>query len=149
MKGKYNTQDKDVMKRAAQSKNKSRLQEIIAFARVSGFKRIGIATCITVQKYADKLAEFLRAEGFEVFSINCRESGLCGEEVCDILTGSCCDPVSQADYLNNAGTDLNIEVGLCLGHGLLFHKYSKAPVTTFLVKDFAHKHNTVAAMEEI
>lgn len=149
MKGEYNTQDKDVMKRAAQSKSKSRLQELVKFAKISGFHKIGIATCITVQKYAEKLAELLRAEGFEVFSIHCRESGLCGEEVCDILTGSCCDPISQADYLNNAGTDLNIEVGLCLGHGLLFHQYSKAPVTTFLVKDFAHKHNIVAAIEEI
>ena len=40
-------------------------------------------------------------------------------------------------------TDLNINVGLCLGHELLFEQHSAAPVTTFLVKDFATGHKTV------
>lgn len=148
MKGEYHGQDKEIMVQAAKAKSKSRLQELINFAKEAGFKKIGIAHCITVKKYAERLAELLRAENFEVYAIDCRESGLRGEEVCDILTGSCCDPVSQAQYLNALQTDFNIDVGLCLGHGLLFQKHSKAPVTTFLVKDFAHKHNTAAVLSE-
>lgn len=143
---KYNTQDKNLMIMTAKSKNKSRLQELIDFAHVSGAKKLGIANCKSMQPYADKLAELLVDAGFEVFSINCRESGLDGSDICEEMVGSCCDPVSQAEYLNEKATDLNIEIGLCLGHGLLFRKYSKAMVTTFLVKDFANHHNIVEAL---
>ena len=59
------------------------------------------------------------------------------------MAGPCCDPVFQARYLNDRNTDFNINVGLCLGHGLLFQKYSNVEVTTFLVKDFATGHKTV------
>lgn len=144
----YDDADKDVMLRSAQAKSKSRLQELINFAKASGFKKLGIANCKGVQKYADKLVELLRNAGFEVYAVNCRESGLCGDEICDTMSGACCDPVFQAKYLNEQKTDFNIAVGLCLGHGLLFQKYSEAEVTTFLVKDFAHNHNMAAALSE-
>lgn len=63
------------------------------------------------------------------------------------IKGSSCDPAYQADYLNSMNTDLNVNVGLCLGHGLIFQKHSKAPVTTLIVKDFATKHNPLANLE--
>lgn len=148
-KGHYASEDAEVMISSAKAKNKSRLQELIDFAKVSGFKKIGIANCKGVQKYADKLAEKLTNEGFEVVAINCRESGLQGCDICSDLSGACCDPLSQATYLNEQGTDFNINVGLCLGHGLLFQKYSKVAVTTFLVKSFAHNHNVTLALDDI
>lgn len=43
--------------------------------------------------------------------------------------------------LNDLQTDLNIIVGLCIGHDILFTKYSEAPVTTFIVKDRVTGHN--------
>ena len=43
--------------------HKSRLQELIEFIKVSGFHKIGIANCLSMQKYADKLAEILRETG--------------------------------------------------------------------------------------
>lgn len=139
----YNEQDKHMMKLSAQAKSKSRLQELIDFARLSGFKKIGVANCKGVQPYADKLTDRLKEEGFEVFGINCKESGLDGGDICEEMAGPCCDPVSQATYLNEQKTDFNINVGLCLGHGLLFQKYSEAEVTTFLVKDFATNHKSI------
>ncbi len=139
----YTNQDKEMMKIAARSKSKSRLQELIDFAKLSGFKKIGIANCKGVQPYADKLAELLKEAGFDVVAVNCKESGLDGCDICEEMAGPCCDPVSQAAYLNGQKTDFNINVGLCLGHGLLFQKYSEAEVTTFLVKDFATNHKTV------
>lgn len=139
----YTNQDKETMKISASAKSKSRLQELIDFAKLSGFKKIGIANCKGVQPYADKLAALLREAGFEVEAVNCKESGLDGCEICEEMAGSCCDPISQAEYLNRQKTDFNINVGLCLGHGLLFQKYSEAEVTTFLVKDFATNHKTV------
>ena len=146
--GDYNEKDKEMMVVSAKARSKSRLQELIEFAKISGFKKLGIANCKSVQPYADKLLEKLAAAGFEFVSVNCRDSGLDACMICDDMKGPCCDPLSQAAYLNAQETDMNINVGLCLGHGLLFQKYSKALVTTFLVKDFAYKHNMAAALEE-
>lgn len=142
----YKSEDCEVMIKSAKAKSKSRLQELIDFAKISGFKKLGIANCKGVQEYADKLVERLKAEGFDVVALNCKQSGLDGCEICEEMSGPCCDPISQAKYLNEQQTDFNINVGLCLGHGLLFQKYSKAEVTTFLVKSFAHNHNIVEAL---
>ncbi|MBQ8784714.1 MAG: DUF1847 domain-containing protein [Alphaproteobacteria bacterium] len=142
----YNQADIETMIISAQARDKSRLQELIRFAHLSGYKKIGIANCAGVQKYAENLMRILVSEGFEVFSINCKQSGLKGEELSTELNGPSCDPVSQAEYLSQCKTDINIEVGLCLGHGLLFSKHSQAPVTTFLVKDFSTEHKTVECL---
>ena len=48
--------------------------------------------------------------------------------------------------LNEEGTDLNVVVGLCVGHDSLFYKYSEAPVTTFITKDRVMGHNPAAAV---
>jgi len=40
-----------------------------------------------------------------------------------------CNPIGQAMALNKSQTDLNIILGLCVGHDTLFIKYSQAPVT--------------------
>ena len=52
----------------------------------------------------------------------------------------------QAKRLNAENTELNIVVGLCVGHDSLFYKYSEAPVTTLVVKDRVLGHNPVAAL---
>ena len=57
----YDARDRKVMEISFRTKNKSRLQELIDFIRVSGFKKIGIANCKAVQKYADKLADWYNA----------------------------------------------------------------------------------------
>lgn len=143
----YNSFDRDVMYRTAKSQNKSRLVELIEFAKISGFKKLGIAGCSSVARYSDKLSEILTEAGFEVCLIKCKESGLDAAEICDSLSGPSCDPLSQAEYLNSQNTDFNIMVGLCLGHELIFQKYSKVPYTTFMVKDFSTKNRTAAVLE--
>jgi len=57
-----------------------------------------------------------------------------------------CNPVGQAMLLDDAGSQLNVVVGLCVGHDALFTKTSKAPVTTLVVKDRVLCHNPVAAL---
>ena len=52
----------------------------------------------------------------------------------------------QAELLNREHTDLNVVVGLCVGHDSLFYKYSDAPVTTAVTKDRVLCHNPVAAL---
>ena len=57
-----------------------------------------------------------------------------------------CNPIAQAELLNQEGTQFNICLGLCVGHDSLFYKYSKALVTTLVVKDRATGHNPAAAI---
>ena len=66
----YNEIDKQIMYNTFISRSKSRLQELITFAKASNFHKIGVANCKAVQPYADKLIEHLKDAGFEVFSIN-------------------------------------------------------------------------------
>lgn len=147
-KGQYSDQEIKEMDIIKNSLNRSRLQELINYAKNSNYKKIGIANCLSMQKYADKLIEILKNEGFEVVSINCKNSGLQNSDLFgEEAKGPSCDPLSQADFLNNEKTDLNINVGLCLGHGILFNKHSNAPTTTFIVKDFATNHNSVSNLE--
>ena len=52
-----------------------------------------------------------------------------------------CNPILQAKKLEAEGTDLNVVVGLCVGHDSLFYKYSAAPATTLITKDRVTGHN--------
>ena len=143
----YNQEDKNIMYKTFKSRNKSRLKELVAFAKECNFRKIGIANCKAVQIYADRLKEILLEAGFDVFTINCKDSGFDGTCISDSMSGPCCDPLSQAIFLNSQQTELNINVGLCLGHGIIFAKHSNAPVTTLLVKDFETGHNIIEALK--
>ena len=57
-----------------------------------------------------------------------------------------CSPIVQAEILNDAGCDLNILMGLCVGHDSLFFKHAKAFTTVFVVKDRLLGHNPIAAL---
>lgn len=45
-----------------------------------------------------------------------------------------CNPILQARLLNRAHTDLNVVIGLCVGHDSLFYKYADAYSTTLITK---------------
>ena len=57
-----------------------------------------------------------------------------------------CNPVLQAELLNQAGTELNIVMGLCVGHDSLFYKHAQGITTTLVTKDRVTGHNPVAAL---
>jgi uncharacterized metal-binding protein len=59
---------------------------------------------------------------------------------------ACCNPVLQAGLLNDLKTQLNVIVGLCVGHDSLFMRHSEAPVTTLIVKDRVLGHNPAVAL---
>jgi uncharacterized metal-binding protein len=48
--------------------------------------------------------------------------------------------------LNQAKTDFNIMLDLCIGHDSLFLKYIKGLTTVFAVKDRVLGHNPMAAL---
>jgi len=132
----------------------TRVEEIIAFAKKIGAKKIGIATCIGLMNEAKIFAKVLKAKGLDSYSVICKvgsvdktEVGI--EEDLKIQRGcheALCNPILQAKLLNKEKTDLNVIVGLCVGHDSLFIKYSKAPVTTLITKDRVLGHNPAAAL---
>ena len=65
---------------------------------------------------------------------------------CEAVGVNMCNPVLQALALNDAGTDLNLIVGLCVGHDSLFIKHSNALCTSVITKDRVLCHNPAAAL---
>lgn len=129
----------------------TRLEETIEFAKKIGAKKIGIATCLGLLKESNILAKILRSHGFEVYGAACKagmqkKTDVGIPERCNAVGENMCNPVLQAKLLNKAGTDLNILMGLCVGHDSMFYKYSDALVTTLVSKDRVLAHNPVAAI---
>jgi uncharacterized metal-binding protein len=132
-----------------------RVKELIEFSRLLGAKKIGIAFCTGLKDEALRLTSILEKQQFKVVSAVCKCGG-----VDKSLLGvdkeykirdpekfeAACNPVLQAELLNNFKTDLNVIVGLCIGHDILFNMNSKAPVTTLIVKDRLLGHNPVIGL---
>jgi uncharacterized metal-binding protein len=132
-----------------------RVEEIAQFAKKMGYKKLGIAFCLGLKDEAEILTEILENRGFEVVSVCCkagaipkerigltREQKIKGPDAFEAM----CSPISQAKIINEAGTEFNILVGLCVGHDSLFFKYSKAPVTVLVAKDRVFGHNPVMGL---
>jgi len=129
----------------------TRIEEIMAYAKKMGMKKLGIATCVGLIRESNTLASILRSHGFEVYGVACKagvqkKSDVGIPDRCNAIGENMCNPILQAKVLNEAKTDLNIVVGLCVGHDSLFYKYSDALVTTAVTKDRVLGHNPVAAL---
>ncbi len=132
----------------------TRIEETMEFARRCGFKKLGIAFCIGMRNEAKALADVLRHNGFEVFSVLCKSGSIPKEEIGlkkeekirPDRFEAMCNPIAQAEILNKAGTELNLILGLCVGHDTLFIMHSKAPVTCIAVKDRVLAHNPLGAL---
>ena len=128
-----------------------RVKETILFAKRMGYHKIGIATCVALIRESRILAKMLRANGFEVYGVACK-AGEIFKDTLDIPPNHqgpgpvACNPVLQAQLLNQEGTDMNIVMGLCVGHDSLFYKHGKAVTTTLIVKDRVLIHNPVMAL---
>ena len=128
----------------------TRLEEIALFAKKMGFDHIGVAFCIGFSDEAEKLVNILKPH-FKVTSAVCKICGIeKGEFDLQRLRhdeyDTMCNPLGQAEVLNRAGTQLNILMGLCVGHDMLFTRASHAPVTVFAVKDRVLAHNPLGVL---
>lgn len=131
---------------------KPRLQEIMEFAGKMNFQRLGLAFCEGLKEEAAATVTILENQGFDVISVMCKVGGTPKERLGiredeKILIGeeeTMCNPIAQAEVLNDAGTELNILLGLCVGHDSLFIKYARAYTTVFAVKDRVLGHNPLA-----
>ena len=128
-----------------------RLQELIEFCRLMEYRHLGLAFCIGLSSEAKSLQDILKANGYTVSSVCCKVCGIMKDEfglekIAPERDEAMCNPVGQAEILNEEGVDLNIGVGLCVGHDVLFIKHSEAPFTPLVIKDRVLAHNPIGAV---
>jgi len=132
----------------------TRIEETVLYARLRGYKKLGLAFCIGLSGEAELLTNLFLNEGFEVVSVCCMCGALSSDDVAlpdedKIVPGSrqpMCNPIGQAAVLDAEGCELNILLGLCVGDDTLFIKHSEAPVTVLAVKDRVLAHNPLGAL---
>jgi uncharacterized metal-binding protein len=147
----YDRESLEVMSFAEEAyvRGSNRLEEIRNYAQRAGVRRIGIAHCVSMPKEADAVKNFLSKE-FEVYTVDCKcgkikKHELLGGESNSIM----CNPSGQADFLREHDTQLNISMGLCVGHDMLFAKKSDVAVTTLVVKDRVNHHNPIEGIRAL
>ncbi|MEM3383657.1 MAG: DUF1847 domain-containing protein [Nitrososphaerales archaeon] len=132
-----------------------RIKELIEFCKLIKAEKIGVAFCVGLQDEAIRIVKILEDSGFSIASIMCK-CGAIDKTKLDVAKEykigdpsefeAACNPILQAQLLNDANTAINVIVGLCIGHDMLFTMNSKAPVTTLIVKDRLLGHNPVIAL---
>jgi len=133
---------------------KPRIVEIVEFAQKMKYQRLGLAFCDGLSKEAKIVGGFFSSHGFDVVSVVCK-AGRVPKEAIGILEHQkirigkfepMCNPIFQAQVLNEEKTEMNVLLGLCVGHDSLFLKYASAPCTVLAVKDRVLVHNPLAAI---
>ncbi|HIH01725.1 TPA: DUF1847 domain-containing protein [Thermoplasmata archaeon] len=129
----------------------TRIEELALYASMMGMKKVGVAFCVGLSNEARVVADVLESKGLEVHSVCCKVCGIDKDDVGVVkMHGdgkeAVCNPIGQASSLERCGTELNVIVGLCVGHDILFTERSRAPVSTLIVKDRVLAHNPVGAV---
>ena len=133
---------------------KPRIAEIMEFANKMNYHRLALVFCIGLRREAAIVHKLYKQHGFDVVSVACKvgrvpkeELGL-HEDQKIVPNGfeSMCNPVLQAMLANHYKSDLNVLLGLCVGHDSLFLKHAEAPSTVLAVKDRLLGHNPLAAV---
>ena len=133
---------------------KTRIVEIYEFAEKMKYRRLGLAFCLGLAREAATVEDILKSRAFEVVSVLCKAGrtskdriGIEDEEkIYQDTDEAMCNPIFQAKLLNPEQTELNILLGLCVGHDSIFFKYAEAPTTVLAVKDRVTGHNPLAAI---
>lgn len=135
-----------------------RLKDTIEYAKRMGYKKLGLAFCVGLISEAQKVAEMLEKYDFNICGVCCKtgsvkkkDVGVPEEYTMRSKTGYMigwitCNPAAQALLLNKEKTDMNIIIGLCVGHDITFTHLSKAPVTTLIAKDRSMPHNPAGVL---
>ena len=132
----------------------TRIEDIMDFARRIGAQKLGLAHCVGLMHEARLAREIFMAGGFEVYTVCCKVGSIDKEKIGlqdqeKVRPGqyeALCNPIGQAALLAKAGTQLNVVIGLCVGHDSLFFMHSKAPATVLIAKDRVLGHNPAACL---
>lgn len=134
-----------------------RARETIEFARRMGFRRLGIAFCAFVVEEAVAYSRRLESEGFSVVSVMCKTGAVLKEAILGLRDDekvrpgtpeAMCNPIAQARLLADAKVEMNIIMGLCVGHDAIFIQHAVGPVTCLIAKDRVHDHKPVDGIRE-
>ena len=127
-----------------------RIEEAVDFARHLKLSKIGFAACNAFKKELELIIKLFTSKDLDVVCVACQIGRVSAEErgvpQLKEYINSFCNPIAQAEILNREGTQLNFIVGLCMGHDILFTRYSRAPVSTLIVKDRMTANNPAAAL---
>ena len=123
-----------------------RIEEGILFAKELGAQKVGLAACIGFMTEAKRIAEIYEGAGLEVFLVSCHVGGIHLKEwnVPEAYWGprpTGCNPMAQAEILNQLETEINFMAGFCIGCDALFTKRAQALSTTLVAKDKVTGHN--------
>ncbi|NQT57913.1 MAG: DUF1847 domain-containing protein [Bacteroidetes bacterium] len=120
----------------------SRIEELVEFARLMNYQRIGLAYCYGMESTASAVRDIFTANGLKTVGVSCTVGGFSQSEINEnsTLTGVSCNPLNQAAQLNQEKVDLAVVIGLCLGHDILFNREFKSDITTLIVKDRPNEH---------
>lgn len=116
-----------------------RIAELVYYALGRGCEHVGLAFCTEMFSEAETVARILRRH-LRVSTVCCKAGGPSNG------TDAPCNPVAMACALNDAGTDLNIMLGLCIGCDIVFAELSGTPSTTLFVKDRLLANNPIGAV---
>ncbi|KAB2929501.1 MAG: DUF1847 domain-containing protein [Leptonema illini] len=133
---------------------RSRVEELLDYSKKRGYKKLGVAFCVSMLKEAQALSRRIEADGMQCEIVCCRVGAIDYDRIG--LTkkhpdkfAAICNPVAQARLLNEKAVDLTVQMGLCIGHDIILQEESAAPVTTIVVKDRLHDHHPIADLRAV
>jgi uncharacterized metal-binding protein len=109
----------------------TRLKEVGEFCRLLEYGRVGLAHCPDMVGHATKVQKALRSHEVE---------GILPE------ASPAEDPIGQARFFAEEGTDLNVLAGMCVGHEAMFLRVTVAPTVSLIARDLRLRHNPVAGL---
>ena len=128
----------------------SRIQEVMEFAEVHGYKKVGLAYCYGMEKEAGMIRDMFLKRKIPCVGVSCTTGAMSQREVNSLsnLPGVSCNPISQAQQMMADNVDLAVAIGLCMGHDILFQKEFKGDQTTLVVKDRVHNHSPLEGISK-
>ena len=156
--GFYSEDDRRMMRASSATESRNymkmtRLEERCVFCQRTGREENRHCLCIGLPTKRIFCAQYFKNQGFCGGNrFCCQRSGSVDKDILElekIKPGkheAMCNPRTQAQLLNNAGTELNFIVGLCVGHDMQFTMASKAPVSCLITKDRVLANNPAGAV---
>lgn len=124
----------------------ARAEEVMEYCKDRDFTRIGLAYCFGMTDLAKSFTAYMEQNGLKVLPVTCTAGGVKEKEIdaSKSMETVSCNPAGQAEAMNRLKPDLVVEMGLCLGHDIIFHKLLAIPHTVLIVKDRVFAHNPAA-----
>jgi uncharacterized metal-binding protein len=121
-----------------------RIEHIREFCVQAGINKVGLACCSGFLKEANFVKSYFEQKKIESFIVCCKIGALKLEDI-DVYRNIgydyyLCNSVAQAQILNDHNVEMNVLLGLCAPHDMLFSWCANAPSTTLFTKEHISDH---------